>query len=358
MADASDDTMTNIPEADVAAPNEVAPSNAATTGNEAPKAARTELPKVPGNPILNWLLARRELAQAQAAAAQFSPEQREFLRHAGLALERGERAFAPGNAIRAGSTAPLAANLFRQAVYWALLVERPKAALVSPEQLWAETDRSLLTPAAGNESEYSYLTTAMGSTFIELADGTEEAQRASAIVLRRAATRLVANAQRVLFRLQWAKVKRAARVASLVVVLGLAIVAAWPKKPDLAKGMPWHTSSVGLVCHPEKSECGGVTTNILFHTLVEQNPWFECDFVTSISFSSLTIQNRLDYGQDRAVPLVVEVSDDDKVFREVARRKDPFNTWSPSFPTQRARYLRLRVARESILHLESVKVHP
>ena len=179
MADANDGTMTNIPEAD---------------------APRTELPKIKGNRILDWLLVRRELAQAEANAATFTTEQREFLRRAQLALELGELAFAPGNVVRAGSTAPLAANLFRQAVYWALLVQRPQGGPVSPEQLWAESDRSLVQTVAGNEGELAYLTSAMRSTFIELADGTEEAQRADAVTLRRAAKRLVSSAQRVLWR--------------------------------------------------------------------------------------------------------------------------------------------------------------
>ncbi|MEI9951942.1 MAG: discoidin domain-containing protein [Pseudomonadota bacterium] len=327
-------------------------------GSEPSQAPAGEPAKARGNPIVNWLLVRKELAQAEANAAQFTSEQREFLRRAKLALELGELAFAPGNAVHSGSTAPLAANLFRQAVYWALLVHRPKAELVSPEQLWAETDRSALQEVAGNESEYAYLSIAMRSTFIELADGTDEAQRASAVQLRRTAKRLVANAQRVLWRLEWVKLKRIVRVVLAVLVPVAAIIGLWPTRPDLGKGAPWRVSSIGVECHPEKSDCGGVKTDILFHTRLEQEPWFEYDFGAPVSFSSLSIQNRTDYGPERAVPLVVEVSNDDKSFKEVARRIDSFTTWKPSFTPQSARYLRLRVARESILHLESVKVHP
>jgi hypothetical protein len=58
------------------------------------------------------------------------------------------------------------------------------------------------------------------------------------------------------------------------------------------------------------------------------------------------------------VPLIVEVSNDDQNFQEVVRRTEIFWTWRPSFPTQHARYLRLRVPRRSILHLEAVNVHP
>ena len=59
-----------------------------------------------------------------------------------------------------------------------------------------------------------------------------------------------------------------------------------------------------------------------------------------------------------AVPLVLEVSDDGASWREVIRRPDVFATWYPTFPAQKARYVRLRVDRISTLHLEAVRVHP
>jgi hypothetical protein len=344
-----------IPEAgDPGVPNEVGAGTQPPPSN----GLHGEAPKARSNRIVDWLLARREMARAKADAARLTGEQRELLRRARLALELGELAFAPGNAVRSGSPAPLAANLFRQAIYWALLAQRPKGLPISPEQLWAEADRSFLQTVAGNESEYVYLATVMRSSFIELAEGTDEAQRATAVQLRRAANRLVSRAHSVQWRVEWARLKRFARLALVILIPAIAIAWLWPAKTDLAKGTPWRVSSIGIECHPEKSDCGGARTDILFHTKLEPDPWFEYDFGSPVTFSSLTIRNRSDYGPERAVPLVVEVSNDDKSFTEVVRREDSFATWKPSFTPQRARYLRLRVARESILHLEAVKVHP
>ncbi len=319
--------------------------------------------KSAGNPILNWFLVRPELARAQDEANRFSVAQREYVRRAKLAFETGELALAPGNAVRSGSTAPLSTNLFRQAVYWALLSQNPPAAgiLPSPEQAWASADPALLAGITRTEAELAQLAATLPLTFAQLAEGTPEVQLATVAVMQHAAGRLVGRAQRVQWQLEWSKLKRLTRLAfaALLVILPLvAIVLALPEKPDLAKGKPWRTSSTASVCHPEKSECGGVTTDILFHTANESNPWFEYDFGAPLAFSSLTIKNRSDYGPERAVPLVVEVSNDDKHFTQVARRDDTFGTWKPSFPTQHARYLRLRIARESMLHLEAVKVHP
>ena len=154
-----------VPDAeDVVPPNGVNPDGAAPTDSTSSPVVRVRLPKKPGQALVDWLLARKELAQARAVAAQLSVQQREYVRRAKLALEVGEVAFAPGNAVRSGSTAPLATNLFRQAVYWALLAKSAKVAPISPEQLWLETDRAVLQPVAGNDGEYAYLTVVMRSS--------------------------------------------------------------------------------------------------------------------------------------------------------------------------------------------------
>ena len=311
--------------------------------------------------LLGWILVRDELARARESAARFTAEQREYLRRAKLAFELGELASNPGNAVRSGSTAPLAANLFRQSLYWALLSQHPELGLASPEAIWAGAGSAELASIAASDDELARIAAVMRSTFIELAEGSLETQRATVQLLRRSATRVLATAQRVLWQLEWSKLKRVVRLFLLAVTCIIPIVvtiALWPPKPDLAKGKPWHASSIGIECHPEKSDCGGVTTDIFFHTKVEANPWFEYDFGSPLAFSSLTIRNRSDFGPERAVPMVVEVSNDDKTFHEIASRTDSFSTWKPSFPTQHARYLRLRVTRETCLHLEAVKVHP
>ena len=107
-----------------------------------------------------------------------------------------------------------------------------------------------------------------------------------------------------------------------------------------------------------QGECGGVKTRIFFHTKEEEDPWFRYDFGKKTEFSSMKIENRQDGESARAVPLIVEVGDDGSHYREVARQKEDFNLWKPSFPRQNARYVRLRVPRRSILHLENVEVNP
>jgi hypothetical protein len=98
--------------------------------------------------------------------------------------------------------------------------------------------------------------------------------------------------------------------------------------------------------------------NMAFHTNEEDGPWIEFDFGRSRRFSSMTIENRLDCCEERAVPLIVEVSSDGSNYEEVARRTHVFDIWKPRFATVDARFIRLRVPRRTYLHLKSVRVHP
>lgn len=127
---------------------------------------------------------------------------------------------------------------------------------------------------------------------------------------------------------------------------------------DLAKGKPWRASSKLFDCHPERLDCGGAATSIFFHTQLENEPWVEIDLGAPTQFRSLTVRNRSDGVRDRAVPLVLEVGDDRATWKQLATRAEEFSVWKPSFDAVTARYVRLRVARQSFLHLDSVKVHP
>ncbi|MBK7861562.1 MAG: discoidin domain-containing protein [Archangiaceae bacterium] len=128
---------------------------------------------------------------------------------------------------------------------------------------------------------------------------------------------------------------------------------------DFAKGQPWRASSSWGTCDPEHGMCGPLHSRIFFHTLADESPWVEIDLGKPQTFTSLTVINRKDeHLEDRAVPLVIEVGDDQQTWREIARRDEVFTTWKPSFAPVTARFVRARVTRKSWLHLEAVKVHP
>jgi hypothetical protein len=158
--------------------------------------------------------------------------------------------------------------------------------------------------------------------------------------------------------LRWGKLGALLLAAAAAVVAGIGVVG-WIREPvDLAKGKPFTLSSKWQDCHPDKGECGGFPMKILFHTGEELNPWYQVDLGAPADFTWLTIRNRTDVAMARCLPLVAEVSDDGKTFREVARQTQTFVEWEPHFPKQHARYLRMRADRVTTLHLEAVRVHP
>lgn len=147
-------------------------------------------------------------------------------------------------------------------------------------------------------------------------------------------------------------------VAIVLCVAGYTLAQRALQPIDLAEGKPWTASSAWAFCTPRAGRCGPLTSRILFHTKDDDSPWFRIDLGAPTTVSGATIINRTDDAPERAVPLLLEISDDDQVFREVARRDSEFSVWRPSFPPVQARYVRLRVPRKTWLHLEAVKLHP
>jgi hypothetical protein len=141
------------------------------------------------------------------------------------------------------------------------------------------------------------------------------------------------------------------------VSLATNVAAAFPRI-DLAKDKPWRTSSTWATCEPALHRCGGLTSDILFHTADDDSPWFEVDLQRAERVSSLTILNRQESDSERARPLLVEVSEDATTWQEVARHDELFLEWRPSFSAVTARYVRVRIPRKTWLHLEAVRVHP
>jgi F5/8 type C domain len=126
---------------------------------------------------------------------------------------------------------------------------------------------------------------------------------------------------------------------------------------DLAAGKKWTASSKQEIW----ADSGKITDEpgnaILFHTKEDDSPWLMIDLETPTSVASVDILNRQDCCGERAIPLVVELSNDGKTWREVARRDELFTQWKAAFSAQDARYVRLRVPRKTYLHLQGIGIH-
>jgi len=309
--------------------------------------------------IVDWYTCgpQREKARASASA---TARELELLARAKAAFATGNLLAEPADPARRDLSPAHAAALYAEALVWAL---RSFQATESPKSEDLLLDESPVARELGLSADHVAEIGRLLATpklVFELADRPRKERDEAAKLLKRAALVAIDVRERPLRAPDGFALVAFARVALtallLVAAVGGAIVLR-PEKPNLAAGKPWTASSSLFDCHPELAECGGVKTRIFFHTREEQDPWVRYDLGTKTAFSSMRIENRQDGEGDRAVPLVVEVGDDGAHFREIARRSTDFSSWKPSFPTVTARYVRLRVPRRSMLHLEEVAVY-
>jgi len=74
--------------------------------------------------------------------------------------------------------------------------------------------------------------------------------------------------------------------------------------------------------------------------------------------SAVLVENRIGCCEDRAVPLIVEVSTDNKRWQTVAKRSQSFNHWRAEFSRVDARWVRVTALRRTYLHLSRVRLMP
>jgi uncharacterized membrane protein len=132
-----------------------------------------------------------------------------------------------------------------------------------------------------------------------------------------------------------------------------------PDPADFAARAHWRVSSVlpgfDYAASGTSQRWSGAGFGTFFHTQQEDSPWIDFDLGSVVTLHRFSITNRVDCCQERAIPLVVETSTDDKTWREVARRAIPFTKWIDAFPPDPVRYVRLRVPHPSMLHLGPVE---
>jgi hypothetical protein len=163
---------------------------------------------------------------------------------------------------------------------------------------------------------------------------------------------------------------RAAALASLVVVLGLALagflaVAAGSLVSvnlrarflpvDLAAGRPWSASN-GDGGRPSSGIGPSSDERFFFHTTSLARPWVEIDLGAEHLITGFRVVNRSDCCQERALPLNFEVWDGQK-WQLIAQRHAWFSTWTADLEPVRARKVRLLHPGKNFLHLKRISVY-
>ncbi|HYJ08308.1 MAG TPA: discoidin domain-containing protein [Polyangiaceae bacterium] len=351
--------MTEV-KASASSPDPVPAQEPAALGVTTPPAVVT--PAKRGG-LVEWLWRGKALREARSFRTQLPAAEREALAHALVARELADRAHDPVDPLRSGSSLGLAVSLYREAAYWALLAQDSAYQGATLATLFEKVPEDLLSFAAGGGEALDEVRRALVQrSFVETAQLPREQLPRDARVARdfvEALLRRKLEPEQRVARLLW---QRGIRLSASVLLLAALLVGGWlgferlRLGPDLAAGKPWRASSSLFTCTPALHRCESANTDIFFHTQEEKDPWVEIDLGKQTSFNRLEVVNRADCCPDRAVPLVAEVSGDRTKWREVSRRTETFSVWNARFAPQTARYLRLRVPRRSILHLEKVTI--
>lgn len=297
-----------------------------------------------------------------------------------LANVLAERAFRPSDALPFPGGDAVGCELAREATYWALSALREHAlagaqspaadspaapALTALPTLWSETAPEVLDRAAEGSEPAQRVREDLDKSFADFAELGPEHQAATAKRLHAFAERLIAPlavAQRAQERVWVARAQALLLVAVLLLGLGLvgkSIKARHDLTRDLAPSASWTASSLYPECackSPAQSceEC----PNFFFHTLEDAQPSVVFDLHSEQAVSAVVIDNRLDCCFERATPLVVQVSSDQKSWKTVAKHEGEFTTWRADFPSERARWVKIYVARKEFLHLSRVRILP
>jgi hypothetical protein len=305
--------------------------------------------------LVEWIFRPAALRAARAALPGADSGREAAARQAKLLLEVARRAAEPGEALPSGALPAVLLGLHRDAIYWALAARRPDGS-PPPDDLRALWDASApqTSAAAPPDDEAS---AALRKTLLDdyaprsLAVTADDAARA-----RTFAERLLWDLDAPRRRVEGILVQRWLRTALVAATLVLLVIGARVLLlgPNLVEGKPFRLSSNfgGWAACVANNGCHG----LMFHTETENNPWAEFDLSAPTKVSRVEVINRGDCCADRAVPIVAEVSNDRLTWTQVARRDAPFGSWKASFPAKTARYVRVRVLKRTVLHLQSVVV--
>lgn len=334
--------------------------------------------------FLEWFWLRAAERNARAESGVASARVLELIGRAALAIEVAARTERPPEPFAHGGADAVAAELYREAIHWALLAHvelhasRPDAneaaggdasssgAVASVSTLLERVDGALLERAAGGSDQVAALRADLRAAYAEFAELEPSAQRKLVERLERASQVLLEPLGTLQRRLERIWVRRVVHVLGVFVLLGAVlfgvrqISSMHQRSHDVAANASWTTSSRYPQggCESPRQECAG-GENYFFHTMQESDPWVMFDLGKERRISAVEVDNRLDCCTERANPLVIEVSSDKKKWREVARHTGDFTTMRETFDSVRIRYVKIHVpVPAAILHLSRVRIYP
>jgi hypothetical protein len=149
-------------------------------------------------------------------------------------------------------------------------------------------------------------------------------------------------------------------LAAAAVLIVVGVIGSWIsskfEKPNIALHRRVEVSSQ----YPGAGEdhtllVDGDKTNLGFHTDC-QGGWVIIDLGAPTKFDKVVVYNRTEF-PERAIPLIIEVSNDHQSFRQLAERKEVFDKWSATGLGAQGRYVKLRNTSPNCFHLAEVEIY-
>jgi hypothetical protein len=318
--------------------------------------------------IVEWFWRGAALEEARRSSPA-TPRAAEFVRLANSTAQLARRARDP---FERDSSDAVACELYRQSVYWSLRALETSVTSQSTDSgdqqepdlsaLWRRADQVLLRAECAAEALDRFEHELLDASFSDFAARAPTDLARSAADAQSLSQTLIALIECPKARVLAAIRQRVVRVGALI---GLPLVV-WsalairselnPYDRNLALGRPWRTSSTLFVGCVSPSQSCNPNSGFFFHTREELHPWLEIDLGEPQTFSAVRVLNRTDCCRERAVPLLVEVSNDRLSWQRVAEQAHDFAYWKASFPAVRARWVRVRSPRSTALHLRELLV--
>jgi F5/8 type C domain-containing protein len=317
--------------------------------------------------IGEWFWRGSALHRVRLALPEPGPRATVFAKRAHASAELAKNTLAPAEPSEI-SVESDACELYRNASYWALcaLVAKadPELAPEDSERVWAALDETLLAQATSDERRVEELRRALrAGSFVFFAELPPSEQKQFILELRKLTQLLLAKLAERSVALDAIYQQRAWRLA-LLALLGLCVAMSpavvkkvLESRSELSAGKPWRTSSKYQGgCASPAQQCPE-NTGYFFHTLDDATPWVEFDLGANQKISKVVVDNRSDCCSDRADPLAIEVSTDQKRWRKVAHHEGDFTNWEATFTPTNGRYLRIRLLKQGYLHFAGVHIY-
>jgi hypothetical protein len=303
--------------------------------------------------IGNLLLLRDRVRAARLQVSTRGEGHVDAANQARLLMEVARRVAEPVEALPPGAAPAVQVGLYADAAYWGLLALGATASTTpgsDPGELWRSAPADTLIKAAGDPQSLAAVEKTLGSRPL---GGDLSATEADAIRARKFVEALVWELDAPERSIEHLLVQRWLRIGLATVVLLVAAVGirSLVIGPNLIADRPFTTSSIYEPCAHK-----GMCSELMFHTLPQENPWVEFDLGSVKPVHRVEITNRSDCCAERIVGLLVELSTDNATWTQVARNDSVFSKWTPTFAKRRARYVRLRIPHNTSLHLDDVAI--